>query len=344
MSGDRCKNCSRLIIAEESTTCKKCGKPLHKDCAVKTRNGHFCDVCFETKEETIEHPKLPQSIRRSYLDEYESCPYSAYLDIVKGIELPGSSFAEVGITLHETFDMFYQELHEPTEKMLIDDFKRNFEMIKNESFEFGLMLFKEKTLEQHKEDMYNVGLTSISNFLKLNDEHKMVANRRLIETEKKIVFSIGEEYPEVQITLDRLDEVDGELELIDYKTGNVMVGRDLQDNLQVPLYIYAVEQHYKRPVKRFVLHYLNDDKVRIYNRVDDDTFRCDVRGRWYIIKLSTTIQRVKVIFDNMKKGKWSVPTDFKSMYFKCKTCSKKHYGYCDGAESQVWKTVDEFKW
>lgn len=344
MDNSRCKNCDKLIIAEESTTCEKCGKPLHKDCAVKIKGKEYCDTCFDVTEETPKCEKLPDSIRRSYLDEYESCPFSAHMDIIKGVRLPGSSFAEIGITLHDTFDLFYKAPHQVSEAQLVKDFARNFKLIKNESFEFGVMLYKDKTLEEHKKDMYNVGIKSINGFLKLNDEHSLERNRKILETEKQLIFSVGDSYPNIQITFDRLDEVDGELELIDYKTGNVMVGRDLQDNLQVPLYIYAVENKYKRKVKRFVLHYLNDDKVRIYNRVDDDTFRCDVRGRWYIIKLSTTLQRVKMIFDNMQKGKWSVPTDFKSMYFKCKTCSKKHYGYCDGAESQVWKSVDEFKW
>lgn len=342
---DKCKNCSRLIIVEEKTTCVKCGKPMHKDCAVKTRKGDFCDVCFEVQEESPSAPTLPDSIRRSYIDDYENCPYSAYLDIIKGIELPGSSFAEVGILLHEIFEEYYIELHRPTKEIMIKSFAKGFKKIKKECFEFGVTLYKEKTLEQHMEDMYNLGLECIDNFLILDEQWQMQPNRKTIALEEKIVMDIGEAYPKVQITMDRLDEVDGELEVIDYKSGNVMVGKELQDNLQVPLYIIAVEHKYKRKVKRFVLHYLHENKTRVYERIDDDTFRCTVRANnWYNVSLNKTLERVKIDLSNMAKGKWDIPSDFKSMYFKCKTCAKKRYGYCEGAESQIWKTKTEFSW
>ena len=48
--------------------------------------------------------------------------------------------------------------------------------------------------------MYQLGLTSIENFLKLDEEHSMQANRKLIDTEKTILLDIGESYPKVQLT------------------------------------------------------------------------------------------------------------------------------------------------
>lgn len=318
---------------------------MHSDCAVKTRKGDFCDVCFEVQEESPSSPALPDSIRRSYIEDYESCPYSAYLDIIKGIELPGSSFAEVGILLHEIFEEYYLASNKPTKAWMINYFDKSFNKIKKECFEFGVTLYKEKTLETHINEMRQLGYNCIENFLTLDAEWSMQPNRKMLAFEEKIVIDIGEQYPKVQITMDRLDEVDGELEVIDYKSGNVMVGKELQDNMQVPLYIIAVEKKYQRKVKRFVLHYLNENKTRVYERIDDDTFRCTVRANnWYNVSLLKTLERVKVDLSNMAKGKWDVPSDFKSMYFKCKTCSKKRYGYCEGAESQIWKTKTEFSW
>lgn len=341
---DKCKNCQRLIIAEAHTTCKKCGKPLHKDCAIKTKQGEYCDVCFETKNDISSQHKLPEVIRRSNLDEYEDCPYSAYLNIIKNVETPGNSFAEIGIAIHSCFERYFVELHKPNRLDLIRWFDELYSQIKDESFEAGVQLYKEKTVEQHKEEMYNVGLACIDNFLKLEDEQSMQANRRIISLERTIQFSVGDNYPLIQTTIDRIEEIDGEIEIIDYKSGSVMVGKDLQDNLQVPLYIIAVEKELNRKVKRFTLLYLRDGSTRVYERVDENTFRCTVKNQWYNVNLPRTIERVKMSLDKMQKGEWDVPTEFKKMYFKCKTCNKKRYGYCDGAESQVWKNKTEFSW
>lgn len=340
---EKCKNCRRVITVEETTNCVVCGSKMHLACSIKTKKGRYCDSCFE-EEQDIKTFNMPPSIRRSYIDEYEKCPYSAYLDIIKGIEIKNSSFAEVGIILHEVFEEYFKELHKPTKEEMINSFKLKFDTIDRSCFEFGLTLYKDKTLEEHISDMYQIGLTSIENFLKLDEEHSMQANRKLIDTEKTILLDIGESYPKVQLTFDRVDEVDGELEVIDYKTGNVMVGKELQDNIQVPLYILGVEKHYGRKVRRFVLHYLGENKTRVYERIDNDTFRCYVRNLWYNVSLSKTIERVKIDFTNMKQGKWDVPSDFKSMFFKCKTCPKKRYGYCEGAEGQIWKTKTDFEW
>lgn len=340
---NKCKNCQRLITDNDEVKCDKCGKPLHIDCAIKFKGGKVCDICFETKD-TVNITQLPEFIRRSNLDEYEACPYSAYLNIIKNIETPGNSFAEIGIAIHTCFENYFKEPDKQSKIHLIKWFDELYSKIKDESYEAGVQLYKEKTIEQHKEDMYNVGLACIDNFIKLEEEQSAQPNRKIISLERTIQFSIGDNYPLIQATIDRIEEINNEIEIIDYKSGSVMVGRDLQDNLQVPLYIIAVEKELKRPVKRFTLLYLREGVKRVYERVDENTFKCTVKNKWYNVNLPKTLERVKISIDKMQKGEWDVPSDFKSMYFKCKTCNKKRYGYCDGAESQVWKNKTEFTW
>lgn len=338
----KCHNCKALITVEEATECKHCSKPLHKDCAIKTKSGDYCDLCYEIKGELKPTFELPESIRRSYIDEYRDCPYSAYLDIVKEVNLPSGSFAEVGIKLHEVFEEYNNEKKPQHEmnKIMIEKFNS----IPNESFESSLNLFKDKTLEEHKEDMLVLSMKSMQTFYELEFAFERDERRKLIDAEKTVYIDLGSEYPKLEMTFDRLDEVDGELELIDYKTGHVLVGKKLESNIQVPIYIIGVKQNYGRLPKRFVLHYLSENKTRIYEKVDDNTYQVIVGNKTYTIKLDAVIEQVKTILSDMKKGKWDVPTDFKNMYFKCKTCNKKKYGLCEGAEQQAWTTKAEFKW
>jgi RecB family exonuclease len=147
--------------------------------------------------------------------------------------------------------------------------------------------------------------------------------------------------------MDRIDEVNGELEVIDYKTGNVLVGKQLSEDMQVPLYIYVIKNHFKKPVRKFTLYYLEENKERVFERKTDDIYVCTVGKKHYEVSLRETVKEVKKTLSNMQKGKFSIPSNFKAMYFKCKICPLKREGGCEGAEKESWKQMNpgsKFSW
>jgi hypothetical protein len=136
--------------------------------------------------------------------------------------------------------------------------------------------------------------------------------------------------------MDRIDEIHEELDILDWKTGKVMVGKNLCYDIQAPLYIHAVRTHYKKQVRRFTFHYINENKFRVFERVNDDVYRCTVGKKDYDISITATLREVNTIFSQIKKGNYNVPSDSRGMFFTCKMCHQKAIGACGGVEEQSW--------
>lgn len=346
-----CKSCGRQIIGEEHIECAICHKPVHKTCSIKDGLKKYCDMCYVTKSETDEEVKedivLLDVIRRSYLESYRTCPFLAYHYVVKGMEFQNNTFALLGIDLHELFYKFnlMQSNGEHYEDVIMKrHFKELYDKYEDTMFEADLILYKERTLEEHKAALYQQGLDCIDTFYFITEEY---LRHKPFAIEEKLIIELDPDLPKVSITMDRIDEVDDELEIIDYKTGNVLVGKALEEDMQVPLYIHVVKNHYKKPVRKFTLYYLEENKERTFHRRTDDTYVCTVGKREYIVSLRDTVREVKKILVNMQKGKFSIPSNFKSMYFSCKVCPLKKEGGCDGAETESWKQLNpgnKFSW
>lgn len=321
-----CTSC--FLPVKESTTCSVCGKPLHKDCAIKEGGTFFCDVCYTVKSEEVNtNPdfEIPSVIRRSYIETYKSCPYKFYLNVIKGIGDEQSVYAQLGIDLHELFDKASKDRSFTSDQML-QEFNILFSNYP-ESF------FKD---QQFRDKMYSRGLNSIDTFYDvIKDMPKPYA------TEQTIQFSIGEGLPLVQTTSDRINMVDNELEMIDWKTGVVMVGQKLSSDLQAPLYIYGVREHFKLPIRKFTFYYLDENKTRVFERVNDDEYVCQVNKRKYYINLTDAIREVKSIFNKITKGDFNIPRETKGMFFTCKMCDFKEKGMCKGAELESWSQYNK---
>jgi hypothetical protein len=164
-------------------------------------------------------------------------------------------------------------------------------------------------------------------------------------TEETIEFSVGDDLPKVQFTMDRIDEVDGELEMHDWKTGRVMVGQKLSSDLQAPLYIYGTKAHFNKPVRSFTFYYLNENKTRVFERDpnNEDRYICRVGKREYYILLTDGIREIQRVFAQIKKGNFNIPQN-KSMHYACKVCHLRKQGLCEGADIQSWNQAREGKY
>lgn len=330
-----CKNCFLPIDdLRKETRCCICDKPLHKDCAIKD-GGTFCDVCYTLKEEgdvmKDNQIIIPDKIRRSYIETYRSCPYAFYLCVIKGMDTMTNSYARIGIDLHELFERACR--HELNANQLTTEFNKCWETYEDSMFESDLGLYKDMTIEGLRKKLKEQSYDAIDTFFSILN----TLPHQAFALEENIIFNVGEDLPKVSITMDRVDEVDGELEVCDWKTGAVIVGKKLSSDLQAPLYIYAVREHFKKPVRKFTFYYLPENKIRIFERIDNDNYECTVNKRVYKINLTDAIREVQHVFSQIKNNNFNIPKDTKGMYFTCKTCSFKKREQCQGADIESWK-------
>lgn len=327
-----CKNCfSPIADQRKATRCATCNSALHKECAIND-GGTFCDGCYteRTSAPQISY-KIPETIRRSNIELYKRCPYAFYMQVVKGYESPPTAYTQLGVILHELFD--YASNHVGFNA---DWMKNNF-FTQWDDWEKDSELFPS---EEFKEKMRKRAIDSIDTFYTILP----TLPAKPFCTEEKIDFSIGDELPNVNITMDRIDEVDGMLEILDWKTGAVMVGQKLSSDLQAPLYLYAVQQKYNRPIRKFTFYYLHENKVRVFERISDDIYECIVNKRRYLISLSDAIKEVQSLFGRIKRGDFNIPRDVKKMHFTCKMCHLQVEGKCRGAYEESWHINQNGGW
>lgn len=320
----KCKDCGCEVDIMNIASCVKCNEIICEDCAVA--NKFKCKECNPNQKQEFNL----EYIRRSHIEDYKDCPYHFYLEVIKGIEVPANIYAQVGIDLHDMYESYQR--NELGEEELRSKTVIAVESLRGQ-FDDELV---EKMVEKAKK--------ATEGFLGLIPS----LTNKIVALEETIFFEVKDGLPKVRITMDRIDEDEnGDLHLHDWKTGKVMVGKHLMQNLQVPLYIHACQEHYKKPVKSFTLYYVSERekggaiKSRRYNHVYGDEYVCTVRKKSYTIKLSDTIKEVQAIFARIKAGRFSIPD--RPNYFKCNNCHFKEIGQCANSDIQPWINANQNK-
>jgi RecB family exonuclease len=240
--------------------------------------------------------------------------------VIKGQASPETIYTRLGTDVHDIIEDHQREPFDSKE--MLDRFASCWDTYPDEFF----------TDEAFKQKMWDRAMKSFETYLAMHP----TLNKIPFAMEQKIVFSVAEDMPNVSITMDRLDEVDGKLELLDWKTGKVMVGKQLFSDLQAPLYIHAVREEFGMDVRRFKFIYLNEVKTRVFEQVSHDEYVCTVGKKEYGVSIRETIREVNRVFSKIKNHEFNVPNDTKGMFFTCKMCAQKANGSCKGADEQAW--------
>lgn len=327
-----CVTCSSTIKKNSLVQCSQCNGSLHKDCAIKEDNTIYCDNCYVIMSQ---EPKLkneiviPPVIRRSYIETYRSCPYKFYREVILG-ESPENNniHAQIGIDLHDLFGKACLQRPDYNKENMLDEFRPIWN-----SYDAGRFTdFQQQTeLRERAKQCIDKFYSIISTL-----------PRTPYAIEEKLVFAIGDELPKISTTLDRVDLIDDELEITDWKTGKVMVGEKLSTDMQAPLYIYAAKSKYNRPVRKFRFIYLQNGKERIYHRINNSNqYVCSVKNRDYFIDTDVAIKQTQAIFGRILNGDFNIPQDVKKMYFTCRMCHLQQQQKCQGADVQSWYNVQK---
>lgn len=331
-----CNSCYNAIKPEEETVeCDTCGKSIHSTCSIKEKDKTYCDRCYTTKDaDEKTQIDIPDILRRSYIQTYKDCPYKFYKQVIDGIEGEMPIHAQVGIDLHDLFEKV-SEGNISNHTHFLDLYKPMFDAYPDKMFERALHMYNNMGVQALKDNLWEKSINSAYRVF----EVMKVLPKTPFALEEKITLDVGSDLPKVSITMDRIDEVDGELEITDWKTGALMVGQKLSNDIQVPLYIRAIQDHYGIPVRKFTLQYLSEGKERVFYRVNGDDYECAVGKRKYKINITDVVREVQHIFSQIINGNFNIPQDTKSMYFTCKTCHVKELGHCQGADVQSWRNI-----
>lgn len=318
----QCIDCGESM-KREVNKCKGCGELLHKECALILDDKKVCGNCFNNSKKTSkEKIPMPDIIRRSHIDTYQQCPYKFYLEVIKGVPVPPNPYAQVGVDLHDLFDKLSCNRISYTKKHMLVDFNEIWSSYPDE-------LFKNEELKVKMRDRAE---TCINNIYDEIDGLPM----KPYSTEERIITSMSGVGCKISTTADRIDLINGELEVLDWKTGKVMYGSKLSSDLQAPLYIHAIRTHFEKPISRFTFYYLENKGRRVFEKIDEDKYGCTVRNKTYIISISEALREVKTIFGRIKSNAFA-PGSGSQMFGVCKMCYYLESGICNGAEIESWR-------
>lgn len=218
---------------------------------------------FEMSESELEVPPdvrnskidyITRNLSYSQVSSFSNCPYQFYLNYILGIP-GGESFARsFGLTMHNTLREFYERQRQyndglpgVTKKPGLDELLEIYES-KWQSAGY------ESKQQEHQR--YKSGLDSLKKYFK--ELH--TGKEKPVMLEKKFRVNLGDFW--MVGTVDRVDEVEGGLHIIDYKTGNVpkdveKYGKDIQP----AIYVLSMEKLQDKPVKRASLLYIESQKL-----------------------------------------------------------------------------------
>jgi len=318
----KCAICGVDLTGEPyPAKCIKCGVHLCDDCSLT--NQFKCKPCNGVEDTKVDL----EFVRRSYIETYKVCPHAFKLLAIDKVEPPNSIYAEIGIKLHDLFEQ--ASLNQIDKSAMIKEFTDWFGTKTLEDFENYQRLLD---TEDFRKREYQGAMTSIDNYF--NMESTMP---RPHKTEDTLFTTIHPDLPKIRITFDRINlNEDGTYDIVDYKTGKVHVGKKLKEDLQVPLYIYSIQQNLGIDVNRFVLLFTKEGKERIYTKLTEDTYVCTVGKTNYYISLSKAIDEIISIFTQVSNGKFSIPHALSPWYCE-HMCTLKRGGHCEGKLVQRWK-------
>ncbi|PJE67305.1 hypothetical protein COU95_03100 [Candidatus Shapirobacteria bacterium CG10_big_fil_rev_8_21_14_0_10_40_9] len=178
----------------------------------------------EIKEEAVSWKLQPVNyLSFSQIDTFNTCPLQYRYKFIQRIPvLPGAA-ASFGDSIHKTLRDFYREIKDgrkPSKKDLLKILEINWSSQGYAS-------------RAHEEKMRETGERMLSDFYEKFDS-KTVPR----DLEQSFIIKVS---PNLKIggKIDRIDEKEEKLEIIDYKTGKILEQKDIDKSLQMTVYALA---------------------------------------------------------------------------------------------------------
>lgn len=210
-------------------------KSISSEKSLKVDQLSFLD--YKVKEKKAEKMEKLHIDYLSYsqIETFQTCPMHYKLRYIYNVPTPISASQSFGTAMHATLKEFFEEVGrkvKPSDKLLFDLLEKNW-------ISDG---YKTKS---HEKEFFNKGKIYLSGFLKQGFNPKITP----IALEQPFTVPLGNNL-KIGGRVDRVDDVgNGEIEIIDYKTGATIPSqRDVDKNLQLSFYALAAT---KIPVAPF---------------------------------------------------------------------------------------------
>ena len=248
-----------------------------------------------TKEEPNKiDSKYLLKLSASSINDYESCPYKYRLKHIDKVpERKTRATMEFGIIIHNILDEFHNTDNQSLEKMmeLLDNHWRK------DAFEYLL----------REEEFKKQAIELLSEYFTYNQKYPstVVARERLFS------FTIDELQVVISGKIDRIDQENNSLSVIDYKTSKNK--EKAKGNLQLALYTEALKRDAVEGVKgtpgTTILHFLRhyEDPIESHTFTSDD--------------LSKEIKKVSKVAEGIRKNEF--PT--KPGDYNCQHCDYRQF-------------------
>ncbi len=234
---------------------------------------------------------LPESFSYTQLAAFQKCPWQYKLAHILKISTKGSPERSFGDTIHNTLAEFmmnrtssqkpvgWDELQEAYKNNWIDDWYRD-----------------ERQRRQFKKE----GLDCLKKFYRrLEKENPLIYVKDGIPwIEKKLSGNVaGHKF---KGKIDRVDQIEGGVELIDYKTGRTPARLSSENKEQLLIYQLAAENILKLTPVKLSFYYLTDDKILSFIGSSSDLKKIE--------------DKINKIIENIKKGEFQATPGFHCRY------------------------------
>jgi len=227
---------------------------------------------IEQKKETISYEIdqdslqviIPAKFSFTQLRAFESCPYQYRFAHVLRVPIRGKAVFSFGKTIHATLQKFFALVQQRSDSGQADLFGDKTASVKN-----GQLATLDELIEIYRNTWIDDWYTTQSE----QDEYKKKGEKALKEFFKSIKddipvpiflerpFNVRVDEYTLKGVIDRVDETDGGVEIIDYKTGKVK-GDNLkaEDKEQLLIYQMAGKTLFDKPVKLLSYYYVEGTK------------------------------------------------------------------------------------
>jgi len=219
---------------------------------------------------------VPQSFSFSQLNLFKRCPFKYYLTYVLKVPMPGSAALSYGLTMHGVLCKFLKNSW--SQKDLFG------QKPKPLSYPNLIKLYEEFWIDDWfdskkiKEDYYQQGLKS----LKLFYDDFINSRPEIKALEQNFVLDLSN-----YSLRGRIDRMDSDNRIIDYKTGHPKEKLDSEDKLQLILYQIAAQEVLGIKPPQLTFYYLNDGSKLSFSASDKEI----VKAKESVLKIIKEIEK-----------------------------------------------------
>jgi len=215
---------------------------------------------------------LPEHFSFSQLAAFDKCPLQYKFAFILKVPTRGKAVFSFGKTMHNTFYNFLKYANESNASNQRNLFGFEEKTVKVSKKEKSLNLddlteiYEKNWIDEwyenkkQKEEYYKLGRRIVKDFYSEFSKNppKVLKINNAFALEMPFNLKIGE-YTLYGV-VDRIDEKEGEVAIIDYKTGNSKDKLSLDDKEQLLIYQIAAEEIFKIKPKKLIYHYLSNGK------------------------------------------------------------------------------------